>query len=216
MPSNHRLITFVFKVLNIIYRAAIFVYIIHMDFITIFLIALGLSMDALAVSITNGIIIKNVKIIHAFRIALFFGLFQSFMPVVGWLAGLGLKGFISGMDHWIAFGLLAIIGGKMIYESFKLDAGKDKNESLNTYMLLILSVATSIDALAVGFTLAFLNVVLILPVAIIGLVTFGLSFMGVYAGNKFGALLGNRMEIIGGLILIGIGLKILIQHLFYA
>jgi putative Mn2+ efflux pump MntP len=187
-----------------------------MDFITIFFIALGLSMDALAVSITNGIIIKNIRVIHAFRIALFFGLFQSFMPAVGWLAGLGLKGFISGVDHWIAFGLLSIIGAKMIYESFKLDAGKDKNESLNTYMLLVLSVATSIDALAVGFTLAFLNVVLILPVAIIGLVTFGISFMGVYAGNKFGSVLGNRMEIIGGLILIGIGLKILIQHLFYA
>ena len=184
-----------------------------MALITIILIALGLAMDALAVSITNGIISKNLKILHAFRIALFFGLFQALMPALGWLAGLSLKNLISGLDHWIAFGLLVAIGVKMIYESFKLDAGRSENAALGTYLLLILSVATSIDALAVGLTLAFLDVLLIIPVMVIGLVTFGISFAGVYVGNRFGGFLGRRIETVGGLILIGIGLKILIEHL---
>ena len=184
-----------------------------MDVITIILIALGLAMDALAVSITNGIVIKNLKMLHAFRVALVFGLFQALMPALGWLAGLGLKNFISGVDHWIAFGLLTAIGVKMISESFKTGASRSGDAALATSLLLVLSVATSIDALAVGLTLAFLDVLLIIPVVIIGAVTFGMSFAGVYVGNRFGTLLGRKMETVGGLILIGIGVKILIQHL---
>jgi putative Mn2+ efflux pump MntP len=184
-----------------------------MDILTILLIACGLAMDCFTVSITSGIIIKKLHISHAAKIALFFGLFQAVMPCIGWLAGVGLKGFITGVDHWIAFGLLALIGCKMIYESFKVERERKENNPLNIYVLLILSIATSIDALAIGISLAFLNVVIFIPVVIIGVIAFIISFAGVYAGNKFGKILGNKMEIIGGLILIGIGAKILIEHM---
>ena len=184
-----------------------------MDIFTILLIALGLAMDAFAVSITSGFIIKHIKINKALQIAIFFGLFQAIMPVIGWLLGISLKGFISGFDHWIAFGLLGIIGCKMIYESFKLESAENKIDPLNIYVLFILSIATSIDALAVGLSLSFLKVAIALPAIIIGIVTFLLSFLGVYIGDKFGHFFERKIEAIGGLILIGIGIKILIEHL---
>ena len=184
-----------------------------MDITTVLIIAVGLAMDAFAVSISSGLAIKKIRMGHAFRIAFFFGAFQAIMPVIGWLAGLGLKDFISAIDHWIAFVLLSIVGGKMIYESTFLDEEKDEKDTLNIYVLLILSIATSIDALAVGLTLSFLNVDIASPAVIIGIVTFLLSFLGVYIGDRFGHFFESKIEIVGGLILIGIGIKILVEHL---
>ncbi len=184
-----------------------------MDILNIIVIALGLAMDAFAVSITSGLTIKNLKIKYAFRIALFFGVFQAFMPLVGWLAGLSLKDFISGIDHWIAFGLLCLIGCKMIYESIKIESSEREINPLNVYVLLVLSVATSIDALVVGVSFAFLMISIATPIIVIGIVTFLLSFVGVFVGNRSGHFFEGKIEIIGGLILISIGIKILIEHL---
>ncbi|MCK4597644.1 manganese efflux pump, partial [bacterium] len=128
-----------------------------MNIVTIVFVAFGLAMDAFAVSIASGVAIKNLRINHAFRIALFFGLFQAVMPVIGWLAGIGLKDFICGVDHWIAFGLLSMIGCKMIYESTKLETERKNINPLNISVLLMLSIATSIDALAVGVSFAFIQ-----------------------------------------------------------
>ena len=184
-----------------------------MDAITIVFIAFGLAMDAFAVSVASGFTIKKLKVHHALRIAIFFGAFQAIMPAVGWLAGLSLRNLISEFDHWIAFVLLAAIGGKMIYESFKLESDKKQIDPLRPGVLLMLSIATSIDALAVGVTFAFLNMAIIWPVAVIGLITFATSFMGVFIGDKFGHIFESKIEFIGGLILIAIGLKTLLQHL---
>jgi putative Mn2+ efflux pump MntP len=184
-----------------------------MDILNIIVIALGLAMDAFAVSITSGLTIKKLKIKHAFKIALFFGLFQAFMPIVGWLAGLSLRDFIVSIDHWVAFILLAFIGCKMIYESIKMESTERKINPLNTYILLMLSLATSIDALAIGISFAFLTISIVTPVIIIGIVTFLLSFFGVFVGNKSGHFFEGKIEIIGGIILVGIGIKILIEHL---
>ncbi len=184
-----------------------------MNIVTIIMIAIGLAMDCFAVSITRGATIKTLKINNALKIGLFFGLFQAIMPLIGWLAGLGLKEFISDIDHWIAFGLLSFIGCKMIYESFKMDTKEKEGDPLNITVLVMLSVATSIDALAVGVTFAFLRVFITSALLIIGVVTFLFSFTGSYIGHKLGHFFENRIEIIGGLILIGIGTKILIGHL---
>jgi len=179
---------------------------------TIIFIAIGLSMDALAVSVASGFTITRLRIRHAVRIALFFGGFQSIMPILGWLAGSSLQKFIAGFDHWVAFGLLCFIGGKMIYESTKM-AEREKIDPLKLHVLLVLAVATSIDALAVGLSLSFLNVAIIMPSVIIGVVTFAVSFTGVYIGRKFGHFFESKLEVAGGLILIAIGIKILIEHM---
>ncbi|MCK5256408.1 MAG: manganese efflux pump [Deltaproteobacteria bacterium] len=184
-----------------------------MDIVSIVIIAVGLAMDAFAVSITSGITIKRLHINHALKIALFFGLFQAFMPIIGWLAGLSLRDYISAIDHWIAFGLLSFIGCKMIYESITVQSNKKEINPLNVYVLLVLSVATSIDALAVGISFAFLKVSIVTPVIIIGTVTFLLSYLGVYIGDRIGHFFENKIEIAGGVLLIGIGLKILIESL---
>jgi len=183
-----------------------------MDIFTIILIAIGLAMDAFAVSIANGISIKSQKRKNAFIIAAFFGGFQMFMPVIGWLAGLGLEELIMGVDHWVAFGLLAFIGSRMIYDSAKEEDLK-RDSNLRIHALLTLSVATSIDALMVGLSFAFIQTAIATPIIIIGLVTFLLSFIGFYFGNIIGQVLGNKIKVIGGVILIGIGLKILLEHL---
>jgi len=183
-----------------------------MNLITVLFIAFGLSMDAFAVSITSGLAISRLRISHAMRIALFFGLFQAVMPIVGWLAGMGLRDIISGVDHWIAFVLLTVIGIKMIFESSKMKEDK-ASDPLDVYTLLILSVATSIDALAVGLSLSVLNVAIITPVVIIGITTFLFSFAGVYIGKRVGHLFESKIELAGDLILIGIGIKILAEHL---
>lgn len=133
--------------------------------------------------------------------------------MVGWLARLSLRDFISGIDHWIAFGLLGAIGCKMIFESTKMRADKRVIDPLNVYVLLMLSIATSIDALAVGLSLSFLKVSIVTPAIIIGVITFLLSFLGIFVGNRLGHFFESKIEAIGGLILIGIGIKILIEHL---
>ncbi len=183
------------------------------DFITILFIAFGLSMDAFAVSISGGATIKELKIKHALRIALFFGGFQAIMPLVGFLAGSTITGFISAVDHWIVFGILSFIGGKMIYESIKLEKNRKRVDYRQVSVLLILAITTSIDALAVGFGFAFLKLSIITPLIIIGAVTFIVSMIGVLIGKVFGYLFENKIEIIGGLLLIGIAIKILIEHL---
>lgn len=180
---------------------------------TILFIAVGLAMDAFAVSVVTGSVYKEFKLRHALRMALFFGGFQAIMPVIGFLAGLGLMGYIAPYDHWIAFALLAFVGGKMIYESFQMEAAERDRNPANLAVLLILSFATSIDALAVGITLSLLRAPIALAVTVIGLVTFVLSYTGVFIGKRFGHFFESKVEIVGGLILIAIGIKIVIEHL---
>jgi len=179
---------------------------------TLLFIALGLSMDAFAVSVSSGITIRTIKLSQALKIAVFFGGFQAVMPLVGWAAGRGLRGFISGVDHWVAFGILAVIGIKMIYESFKIKSCEGCEDSLKIHTLFLLAIATSIDALAVGTTFAFLDLLIAGPVLIIGFVTFFVSLAGVYIGDRFGHIFENKIEIAGGVCLIAIGIKILIEH----
>lgn len=184
-----------------------------MGLITIIIIALALAMDAFAVSIVSGTTYRQLEVKHAFRMALFFGGFQAFMPLVGSLAGLTIRDYIAEYDHWVAFGLLAAVGGKMIYESLKMaPPGKNSNPA-NMVVLLLLSIATSIDALAVGITLSFLQVSIAVAVTIIGLITFILSYLGVCIGKKVGHFFEGQIEAIGGIVLIGLGIKILIEHL---
>ena len=184
-----------------------------MNIVTITFLAFGLAMDAFAVSVTSGLAIKKLRINNALKIAVFFGSFQAFMPLIGWLAGNSLKDYISGIDHWIAFVLLSLIGCKMIYESMKVNSNEKKINPLNFFVLLTLSIATSIDALAVGVSFSLINVLFVTPIIIIGMVTFLLSFVGVYIGNKAGHFFENKIEMAGGVILIGIGIKILIEHM---
>jgi putative Mn2+ efflux pump MntP len=184
-----------------------------MALITIIVIAVGLAMDAFAVSIVGGAAYKHLKIRHALRIAVFFGGFQAFMPLVGALAGLTVKGYIAGYDHWIAFALLAAVGGRMIYESFKLTPAGENFDLSNIFVLLVLSLATSIDALMVGVTLPLLKIPIATAAAIIGAVTFVLSALGVSIGKKTGHFFESKIEAIGGLALIGLGVKIVLDHL---
>ena len=180
--------------------------------ITILLIALGLAMDSFSVAIANGLATKTFKIAKALKIAAFFGFFQAIMLIIGWYAGVHILDLISDYDHWVAFFLLTFIGYRMIYESIRKESTR-LISSLSIKVLLILSIATSIDALAVGLSLSLLNVSAINPAIITGVVTFSLSFFGVYIGGRFGSILKNRVESLGGLILIAIGLKILLEHL---
>lgn len=184
-----------------------------MSLFIVSLIAIGLAMDCLAVSITSGLAIKKLKIHHAAQIAFFFGFFQSLMPILGWLAGSGLRGFISTWDHWVAFSLLCAIGVKMIYESQKLPNSKKDFDPLNFYVLILLSLATSIDALAIGVSFAFLHTRLLLTVILIGLITFLISLGGVFLGHHTGHFFENKMELAGGIILIIIGFKVLLEHI---
>lgn len=186
-----------------------------LDALTILLIAVGLAMDAFAVSITNGITIQNNRRKNALLTAFSFGGFQMLMPLIGYFAGLSLESVIVEVDHWVAFGLLAFIGSKMIYDAVRRDGEEKTQGNLKLYTLLMLSVATSIDALMVGLSFAFLQTAILLPVAVIGLVTFLLSFSGFYFGCRLGKLFGNKIKILGGIILIAIGLRILLEHLFF-
>lgn len=186
--------------------------------ITLFILGIGLAMDAFAVSICKGLSMKKVKWKHATIIGIFFGGFQAFMPFLGWLLGSQFEQYITSFDHWIAFGLLGIIGGKMLYEAIKGEEDEECNcnkngDKLDIKELFILAIATSIDALAVGITFAFLRYPVGLAVAIIGVTTFVISVAGVYIGNFFGERFKKKAEIAGGIILIGIGVKILLEHL---
>lgn len=185
-----------------------------MDLLTVIFIAVGLSMDAFAVSVTSGFVVKRSRVKHAIRIAIFFGGFQGIMPVIGWLAGSGLRSYISGIDHWVAFVLLSLIGGRMIHEGLMGDEEEITGpRSYSLRLLLGLAIATSIDALAVGISLSLLDISIVNPAIIIGLVTFCFSLFGVYIGGRLGQFFGKKIEALGGLILIVIGIRILFQHL---
>lgn len=186
-----------------------------MGYVELLFVGIGLSMDAFAVSICKGLRMKRVKKSHCFLIALFFGGFQALMPLIGWLLGHQFETYITAIDHWIAFGLLAFLGGKMILEALgkKEEESLEEEEGLNIKELFLLAVATSIDALAVGITFAFLKVSILPAMAIIGCTTFCLSILAVYIGNIFGAKYKNKAELAGGIILVLLGLKILLEHL---
>lgn len=195
-----------------------------MDYLSLFGIAVGLSMDAFAVSVTNGAVTKHLKLRHGVKIALCFGLFQAFMPMIGWAIGKAGEGLISQLDHWIAFILLGYIGGKMVFDAWK-DRGKtvecQSREPVGFKTLLVMAIATSIDALATGIILpsavgASSFLLMFCAVGIIGTVTFLISLCGVWIGKKFGDLFCSKAELVGGLVLIVIGCKILIEHLFFS
>ncbi len=184
-----------------------------MALLTIIILAFVLAMDAFAVSIVCGAAYRKLRPGGAFQIAMFFGGFQAVMPLVGCLGGISVKGYIAHYDHWLAFGLLAAVGAKMIYESFQIKSIEDKPDPTNISVLLLLSAATSIDALAVGITLPFINVPIAAAVIIIGIVTFLLSYFGVFLGKRVGHFFENKIQLAGGLVLIGLGTKILLQHI---
>ncbi len=184
-----------------------------MELLSIIVVALGLSMDAFAVSVVTGAAYRQLHIRHTIRMAAFFGGFQALMPAVGYLAGIVFKKYIEGFDHWVAFGILAGIGIKMIYESFKIKEERKAMHPANWMVLLTLAVATSIDALAVGITLSLITNSIMDAIIIIGSVTFLLSCAGVYIGKRFGHFFESGIEAAGGLVLIGLGIKILLQHI---
>lgn len=186
-----------------------------MGIVELLLIGIGLSMDAFAVAICKGLNMKKVNKIHCAVIALFFGGFQALMPLIGWALGKQFESYITSIDHWIAFVLLVLIGGNMVRESRQKEeeeAGECESK-LNIKELFLLAVATSIDALAVGITFAFLKVNILSAVALIGVTTFLISAIGVYVGNIFGSKYKDKAELAGGIILILIGTKILLEHL---
>ncbi len=183
-----------------------------MGILEIILIGTGLAMDCFAVSVSCSLGKNTITPALALKIAFFFGLFQALMPVFGWLLGLSFKGLIAGFDHWIAFGLLSIIGMKMLIEAFKNENEKDL-QITRFRVLLGLSLATSIDAMIVGISFAVLELNILLTIGIIGFVTFIISLLGIYIGKKFTFISAKKAEIIGGLVLVGIGTKILIEHL---
>lgn len=170
-------------------------------------------MDAFAVAVCKGLKMFKLNIKQTALISLFFGGFQALMPLIGWLLGTGFEKYITNIDHWIAFVLLAFIGGKMIFEAIKCEDSADDSNVFDIKELLLLALATSIDALAVGITFAFLKVNIIFAISIIGIITFLLSAMGVFLGHKFGAAYKNKAEFTGGIILVLIGVKILLEHL---
>jgi putative Mn2+ efflux pump MntP len=185
-----------------------------MDLISVVLIAFGLAIDAFTVSVTYGISITNT-LKNALKIALSFGIFQAVMPIVGWLAGLTVVNFVEKFSHWITFCILCCVGIKMIYESRKSSSfleGGDKS-CIDNYKLFLLAIATSIDALAIGFAFAFLEITIAFPILIIGLITFILSVVGFSIGDKLTRLFGKRVEVIAGVVLIGVGIRILLKKL---
>ena len=185
------------------------------DTITLLGIAVGLAMDALAVAIATGIVLGKVTGRQTFRLSWHFGLFQFLMPVVGWQAGLSVEQHLSGYGHWLAFGLLGFIGVKMIHEAMRgTDAEKSVSDPTRGVSLVLLSVATSVDALAVGLSLGVLRIRIWYPAVVIGMVAGALTAIGLHLGAPLGNRLGRKMEILGGLVLIGIGCSILFRRLF--
>ncbi len=182
-----------------------------MDLLTICGIAVALAMDAFAVALGAGVILYPVSGRQLFRLGFHFGLFQGMMPVIGWLAGMGLKQFVAVYAPWLAFFLLSFVGGKMIFEAMAEDEERQQHDPTRGMTMVMLSLATSIDALAVGFSLSLLGVAIWTPALVIGIITAALTVVGMLLGGKIGTLLGRRVEIIGGLVLIGIGLKILLH-----
>lgn len=177
----------------------------------VFLLSFALSMDAFAVSIGLGVKNREFSKVLALKVALFFGIFQGLMPLIGFLASLGLGGIIESIDHWVAFVLLSAIGGKMLYESFGENT-EDEITHITNRVLLLLAIATSIDAMAAGFTLNLLDLNPYLSMIVIAIVTFIFSYLGVFIGSKGDGYLEDKAEKLGGIVLIGIGLKILLEH----
>ncbi len=187
-----------------------------MGFLEVFLIGVGLSMDAFAVAVCKGLCMKRLDVRQTAVIALFFGGFQALMPLAGWALGRQFESYITAVDHWIAFVLLALIGGKMLWEAFHGEGSGEcpvDGAELDLKELALLAVATSIDALAVGITFAFLQVDIALSAAMIGATTFVLSAVGVAAGHFFGARFEKPASVVGGTVLVLIGCKILLEHL---
>jgi len=186
-----------------------------MDIFSLLFIALALAMDAFAVALAAGAILHPVSKRQLFRLGFHFGLFQGFMPILGWLAGRSVQTLISAYDHWIAFGLLAYVGGKMIYEACAGDEDAPGTDPTKGFTMVMLSIATSIDALAVGLSLAVVGITIWTPAVVIGITASVLTVIGMLLGGKVGPIWGKRVEIIGGVVLIGIGIKILLEHLFF-
>ena len=182
-------------------------------FITVLLTGIGLAMDAFAVAICKGLKMQKLNYKQTGLIALFFGGFQAIMPFIGWVLGKSFEVYIKSVDHWIAFALLLFIGGKMAYESFESDDDDCDCDIFDIKELLMLAIATSIDALAVGIAFALKDINIYLAIAVIGIVTFVLSAIGVFIGHKFGAVYKSKAELAGGIILIFIGVKILLEDL---
>ncbi|MGI6656161.1 MAG: manganese efflux pump MntP family protein [Desulfobulbus sp.] len=185
-----------------------------MDPLSLLAVAVALAMDAFAVALAAGAILCPLRVRPCFRLIFHFGLFQALMPIIGWLAGLTIQDFVASWAHWIAFGLLALIGGRMIYESLTAAPGEERGTDPSRGMALIgLSVATSIDALAVGLSLAILRISIWIPALVIGLVAGGFTAAGLLLGAGAGTCWGRRVETAGGVVLVAIGLKILLSSL---
>lgn len=183
-----------------------------MGVLELLLLSVGLAMDAFAVSVCKGISMKKMNWKKAIIIGLYFGGFQALMPTIGYFLGAAFQSLITSIDHWIAFILLGIIGGGMIKESFG-DDEENRNDDVSFKTMIVLAIATSIDALAIGITFAFLNVNLVLAISLIGIITFILSVFGTKIGNRFGDKYEKKAEFLGGVILVLLGIKILLEHL---
>lgn len=184
-----------------------------MDFITLLFVAIGLSFDTFAVSISTGIIVNEIRFWQGVRVAIIMALFQTVMPLIGIFLGLQVSEYIKEYDHWLAFGLLTLLGAKMIIDSFKDEEEKQMQNPLKLTNVIGMAVATSIDALAVGVIFAGLDMNISLMAFVVGSVTFIVAMIGMLLGKRAGAHLGSKLDIIGALILIGVGLKILLEHL---
>jgi putative Mn2+ efflux pump MntP len=184
------------------------------DIFSLLLIALSLSADCFAVVLGSCLSMTRVRYIQMLRTALAFGLAQTIMPLIGWLVGSRIIAYVSGYDHWVAFGLLAVIGGRMLWEAWHEKEGPGEGADISRgWLLVTLALATSIDALAVGLSFAFVPTNIVLNILVIGVVAFLITILGFYIGRRAGGLLGQRAKIVGGLILIGIGVRILLSHL---
>jgi manganese efflux pump family protein len=185
-----------------------------MGWLSLLVLACALAMDAFAVAMVTGLTLQPMTRRHVFRLAFHFGLFQALMPILGWLAGSAVHRYIEAFDHWVAFGLLAVVGGNMIRGAMKgEDAPKDSaRDPTSGWNLLLLSVATSIDALAVGLTLAMVGSAIAIPAIVIGTVAAAFTTIGMMLGRRIGALWGKRVEVLGGLVLLAIGIKIVVEH----
>jgi putative Mn2+ efflux pump MntP len=187
------------------------------QFLSLVLIGLGLSADCFAIAISTSIANKNLPFFHVGRISLTFGTFHTLMPAIGWLVGISVVQFIGGFDHWVALALLGIIGGKMIWNAVrgrkKEDGGMDITNVKRIVPLLIIGVATSIDALAIGLSFAFMKANVLISCITVGVTVAIVAFTGFFVGRKAGSLVGNRAEIVGGLILVAIGVKVAVDHL---
>jgi putative Mn2+ efflux pump MntP len=185
-----------------------------MDWLALLLVAVGLAMDAFAVSISSGACLAHPPLKQVLKMAFFFGFFQGFMPLLGWLGGISFKKYMETVDHWVVLLILAGIGIKMIIEGSKPDHKKEPRDPFALKILLLLAIATSIDAFAVGISLALLEVNIVFAASVIAGITFLISALGIYLGCFFSSYLGKKMEIIGGLILIAIGIRIFYIHMF--